>query len=132
MIRTSLSRLRHFRGHGVHSPLVYSLVREVFMHKGFLSENRELFDELVGCGIKGKTARRLQNLSDFMPQYKLHIIYKDQSVDHFEPQTGTMSCVFKSKSNKHLIENHPGMSIDKRSYVLLIHDDNYRKQHFIL
>ena len=30
-LRNRLSRARYFRGHGVHSPFVYDIVRSVFM-----------------------------------------------------------------------------------------------------
>ena len=32
-LRNRLSRARYFRGHGVHSPFVYTIVREVFMRR---------------------------------------------------------------------------------------------------
>lgn len=35
-LRNRLSRARYFRGHGVHSPFVYTIVREVFMRRELL------------------------------------------------------------------------------------------------
>ena len=35
-LRNRLARARYFRGHGVHSPFVYDIVREVFMRRELL------------------------------------------------------------------------------------------------
>ena len=62
LIGNRLSRIRHFRGHGVHSPFVYSLVRKVFMHKGLLSEDsRALYDALTTLKTPKRRAIELQN-----------------------------------------------------------------------
>ena len=43
-LRNRLSRARYFRGHGVHSPFVYDLVRQVFMRDSLLPGPRDLHD----------------------------------------------------------------------------------------
>lgn len=59
---SNIKRVRYFRGHGVHSPYVYSIVREVFMRSAFIGESRSLYDALIGCGIARRRAVQLQNL----------------------------------------------------------------------
>ena len=54
-----LSRARHFRGHGVHSPFVYGLVREAFMFHRLRDGEHCLYDaqeESYGC-LAGTHAR---------------------------------------------------------------------------
>lgn len=58
-----LARVRHFRGHGVHSPFVYALVREVFMQSELLPGDRKLYDALRAADVKERPAVQLQNLA---------------------------------------------------------------------
>ena len=57
-----LSRIKHRKGHGVHSPFVYGFVRKVLMTKT-LSENSDktLYHNLVAKGVTEKRARELSN-----------------------------------------------------------------------
>ena len=50
-LRNRLSRARFFRGHGVHSPFVYDVVRNVFMRDTLLPGDRALFRELLAAGV---------------------------------------------------------------------------------
>ena len=50
-LRNRLSRARYFRGHGVHSPFVYDIVREVFMRDGLLPGDRTVYEALTAAGI---------------------------------------------------------------------------------
>lgn len=61
--RGFISRIRHFRGHGIHSPFVYSLVRAVFTVRGHT--DGELYRALRGKGLGGKTSRRIERLHEF-------------------------------------------------------------------
>ena len=47
-LRNRLSRARYFRGHGVHSPFVYTIVREVFMRRELLPGDRALYGAYRG------------------------------------------------------------------------------------
>ena len=62
-LRNRLSRARYFRGHGVHSPFVYDIVREVFMHDGLLPGDRTVYDSLTAAGVSRRRAGQLQNLA---------------------------------------------------------------------
>lgn len=59
---SDLRRARYFRGHGVHSPFVYSIVRQVFMRSALISDKHSLHDALLECGVPKKRAVQLQNL----------------------------------------------------------------------
>ena len=51
-----LARVRYFRGHGVHSPFVYDLVREVFMRRELLPGGHALYDALLAAGVSRRRA----------------------------------------------------------------------------
>ena len=59
-----IKRARYFRGHGVHSPFVYAIVREVFMQSKLRSNNRELYEELLNAEVSKRRATQLQNLME--------------------------------------------------------------------
>lgn len=62
-LQNRLSRARYFRGHGVHSPFVYQIVRRVFMCGGLLPGDRKLYEALRAEGIPERRAIQLQNLA---------------------------------------------------------------------
>ena len=62
-LRNRLSRARYFRGHGVHSPFVYTIVREVFMRRELLPGDRALYGALLEAGVSRRRAVQLQNLA---------------------------------------------------------------------
>ncbi|MEG2614265.1 MAG: hypothetical protein RR996_04395 [Alistipes sp.] len=61
-LRNRLARARYFRGHGVHSPFVYDIVRHVFMSHKLLGSDTSLRDVLLAAGVGGLRALELQNL----------------------------------------------------------------------
>ena len=61
-LHNRLVRARYFRGHGVHSPFVYDIVRSVFMRDDLLPGRRDLYDALLTAGVSRRRAVQLQNL----------------------------------------------------------------------
>ena len=61
-LRNRLSRARYFRGHGVHSPFVYDIVRSVFMRDDLLPGRRDLYEALLTAGVSRRRAVQVQNL----------------------------------------------------------------------
>lgn len=57
-----IGRARYFRGHGVHSPYIYAIVRQVFMRRGLYDESCALYTELVERGVAKRRAEELTNL----------------------------------------------------------------------
>ena len=66
-LRNRLSRARYFRGHGVHSPFVYDIVRSVFMRDDLLPGRRDLYEALLTAGVSRRRAVQLQ-LYDLWPE----------------------------------------------------------------
>ena len=58
-----LSRARHFRGHGVHSPYVYDIVRKVFMQRKLQPEGQTLHDALLALDVAKRRAVEIANLA---------------------------------------------------------------------
>ncbi len=62
-----LKRLRHFRGHGVHSPYIYSIVRNVYMYRKLIEPidaqfEGELKELQASRTIDKREAQELQNI----------------------------------------------------------------------
>lgn len=61
---SDIKRARYFRGHGVHSPFVYSIVRQVFMRSSLIEGGgRQLYEALLSQGVSKRRAVQLQNLA---------------------------------------------------------------------
>ena len=148
-----VARVRHFRGHGVHSPFVYQIVRKVFMQKRFLGEERALYDRLIALGLSHRRAMQLQNLA-------LHCNYATWSIDaeggelviltldcdaealvrHAEAARAAKAtlCILTPYHTAErwqtccsLVEGHPSTTVDNRGYLLLF-NNHLPKQRFRL
>ena len=54
--------VRHWRGHGIHSPFMYGIVRNVFMKSRITGRDRTLYNALIRHRIGRKNGILLQNL----------------------------------------------------------------------
>lgn len=149
-----LRRARYFRGHGVHSPYVYAIVRQVFMQKRLLGEEHPLYDRLLELGVARRRAVQLDNLV-------VHCGYESWAVDerrevdmivatlatrydsleeyvcYAREQRATL-CVMNPYNNaqrwevcRRLIEEHPSTTVDNRGYLLFF-NNHLPKQRFRL
>ena len=110
-LRNRLSRARYFRGHGVHSPFVYDIVREVFMHDGLLPGDRTVYDSLTAAGVSRRRAGQLQNLA-------IHCGYKTFGLNRADAELCAQ-----------IVAQHRSTTVDNRGY-LLIFNNHLPKQHF--
>ena len=150
-----LSRAKHYRGHGVHSPFVYGLVRKVFMRK-VLQEGTgtTLYDALCKLGVSKKSARQLHNTLCYIEGKSyaindvgcdLSILLADYSTDKLPAayqdvatEGGTLA-ICQPYDNRErqsvvnaLVEAHHSTSVDNRTYILFFFDKKLPKQHFRL
>lgn len=54
--------VRHWRGHGIHSPFMYGIVRNVFMKSRITGSDTSLYRDLRRERVSRKNAIKLQNL----------------------------------------------------------------------
>ena len=150
-LRNRLSRARFFRGHGVHSPFVYDVVRHVFMRDTLLPGDRALFRELLAAGVPERRAVQLQNLAIHCgyatfglnrADAELCVVTRDRS------RAETLALVREAGEAGHtvavmspydgrvrqalcaqIVAQHRSTTVDNRGY-LLIFNNHLPKQHF--
>lgn len=154
------ANVRHYRGHGVHSPFVYSLVRQVFMRRRVEGEDTALYTELISRHVSRRRATQLQNLYShcgyenylFADPYvekldgvEMCVIPRECSADELHrltdeaKRTQTTLCILAPRDEKarnrqcrRLVSEHRGTSVDNRGYLLLFNVEGLPKQHFSL
>ena len=107
-LRSHLARARFFRGHGVHSPFVYAIVRQVFMKTELAEGDRSLY-------------------ADRLPQLAEAARREGATLCIMEPYAD----VERRNCCRRLAAEHPSTSIDNRGYLLLF-NGTLPKQHFKL
>lgn len=151
VLKNRLARARYFRGHGVHSPFVYGIVRQVFMRSALLPGDRTVYDTLVERGIPLRRAIQLQNLS-------IHCGYRSFGVNCAEAEfcvaTGDLSRsetlalvreaarrgvtmavmapydgIERQAMCRQIVAGHRSTTVDNRGY-LLIFNNGLPKQHY--
>ena len=150
-----IRRARYFRGHGVHSPYIYDIVRQVFMRSTLMGDDHTLYDALRLQGVAHKRSVQLQNLV-------IHCNYKAWSIDQIgedvdfaiitlnigsdalaeyarrAAERGITICITDPYYSaprwevcRELIETHASTSVDNRGYLLLF-NNHLPKQRFRL
>ena len=144
-LSSRLSRARYFRGHGVHSPYIYNIVRQVFMCSKLSGEEHALYDALQAKGVAKRRAIQLQNLVQ-------HCDYVTWCIDEvsavpfivatldtpsemlssyatYAREHGATLCVMDPYYNaerwsvcERLIDEHPSTTVDNRAYLLIFNN----------
>ena len=151
---SNIRRWRYFRGHGVHSPYVYSIVRQVFMCSELRCSNHDLYDALIQHGVARKRAIELQNLVEHCG-FKTWCIDEQSAADlivttmdtsyeqlnkyaEFARSQGKTLAIIAPYHNanrwsvvERIIAEHPSTTVDNRGY-LLVFNNHLPKQEFRL
>lgn len=150
-----VARARYFRGHGVHSPYIYSIVRQVFMRRTLLTSRHDLYDALIDLEAPRRRAIELQNLMihcgyatyaiNSLPEGCPYAIITSELseaetlalVRRAEEQGSTLilsrphACRERTAFCQQLIEHHRSTTVDNRGYLILF-NNHLPKQHFRL
>lgn len=153
-LSSRIKRVRYFRGHGVHSPYIYDIVRQVFMCSKLKGEEHALYDALMNKGVAKRRAIQLQNLVthceydswgiDEKRESSFVVATLDTTYEYLEEYAayargqGATLCIMNPYNNaerwrvcKLLITNHPSTTVDNRAYLLLF-NNHLPKQRFRL
>lgn len=149
-----LKRARYYRGHNVHSPYIYSIVRQVFMRKELCSAEHDLHDTLIERNIPRRRAIQLQNLMahcaydkwsvDSMDRADLIVATMTTTYEHLKAYVEYARsmhctlCIMDPYNNakrwavcQQIIAEHTSTTVDNRGY-LLIFNNHLPKQQFRL
>lgn len=148
-----LSRARYFRGHGVHSPFVYAIVREVFMRRELLPGDRGLYGALLAAEVPHRRAVQLQNLAIHCGYATFGMNYADADLciaTRDLPRAETLALARVAAEGGHtvallspydgrdrqalcaqIVAEHRSTTVDNRGY-LLVFNNHLPKQHFKL
>ena len=154
------ANVRHYRGHGVHSPFVYALVRKVFMRRGVEGADQALYADLMQRRVSRRRATQLQNLythcgyanylfadeqTSALDGVELCIIPREYQIEQLARltteahRTLTTLCILAPRDERdrnrqchRLVSEHNGTSVDNRGYLLLFNVEGLPKQHFSL
>lgn len=149
-----IRRARYFRGHGVHSPYIYKIVRQVFMQRRLYNPECELYSALEKCSIPTRRCVELANLMsvceyhswiiDNLTKAELIVATLDTRYPHLEEyaayarSVGATLCIMNPYNNRErwevcqrIIDAHPSTTVDNRAY-LLIFNNHLPRQRFCL
>ncbi len=149
-LRRALSRLRHKRGHGVHSPYVYSIYREVFMRRRNSAPLcAPLYQQLIDIGVDRRNAAEIENLRhhcgfstfgvDTLDSVEL-VVCTEVSAEIVAQasQSGITVVILlpllnaeRKRMCEDIIECHTSTTILRKKY-LVIFNNHLPKQHFTL
>lgn len=154
LLGNRLSRVKHRKGHGVHSPFVYGLVRKVFMvNELFEGSGTALYDALIAVGASEKRAKQLHNAmvyceaksfsidcveGDFVvvtpnyPTTRLNELYEAAKASH---ATLVVAHPYLNRERQNevrrLRELHTSTTVDNRAYIIFF-NNHLPKQHYRL
>ena len=149
-----LSRIKHRKGHGVHSPFVYGFVRKVLMSKSLCEgSGTALYDSLVAYDVAEKRAKELHNLLAYIEgrsysinevECDLSILLADYPTEKLcealeiarkERLTLVICQPYANRERqdvvKALIDGHCSTTVDNRAYIMFF-NNHLPKQYYRL
>ena len=151
-LSSRFKRARYFRGHGVHSPYIYNIVRQVFMRSKLSVVEHPLYDALLSHDVAKRRAVQLQNLvahceyNTWVIDSLTHADFIVATVDvaheslaeyaSFARSEGVTLCIMNPyysaerwEACSAIIDAHPSTTVDNRAY-LLVFNNHLPKQRF--
>lgn len=154
LLGNRLSRIKHRKGHGVHSPFVYGFVRKVLMSKTLCEgSGTALHDSLMAQGVTEKRARELHNLLTYIEgqSFSIDAVECDLSILLADYPTEALRKAYEEAKSKGvalailqpylnrerqdevkaLIDEHRSTTVDNRAYIIFF-NNHLPKQHYRL
>ncbi len=150
VVKERFVRLRHARGHGVHSPFVYSIVREVFMCRPKRVRRGDMYSALRECGVARKSACELQRLAMYLGAdgFGINCVDGKLSIITARCEDATLEQILTDAKSvgatvvvaldynqrrewsrlKELIQEHGSAIVDRRAYLLIF--NNHLPKHY--
>lgn len=151
-ITNYLSRLGHFRGRDIHSPFIYSIVRNVFIQNRLHSKAATIFEQLITINIDRSVAIEIANIAHHCNISRIAIDRNDNSagmiicsprssaqeveaIANSAAAIGTAVVILSPYKRKELcnmlLKRECSTSIDRFSYLVFL-NNHLPKQHFKL
>lgn len=150
--------LRHRAGFGVHSPMLYRIVREAMMPRKIKGADRGLYEALMARGVCRRTAVRMQNLYSLegFTAWKIDEVAREgelaiatlsaskelteEMVAACRNHTPSTLCILhpvvgggkRRALCREILQSHPSMSASKPSLTLLFNRADLHKQHIVI
>ena len=158
----SLGHIRHFRGHGIHSPYMYAMVRNVLMKRPRLQQATTLYTNLRRFQVGRRTATYIQNLHSYCKYTHTVILNNNEQIETILPHTtyiilssaklddlqrilapiGQSECILyvlaprysraRYRACQRIIHTADCVSVDKGSFMFFIFNRKLQKQHYKL
>ncbi len=130
---SAVSRLWRRRGHGVHSPFVYQLLRAVYCQKrgGEGATYRALIDKGVDKGVAEILERIIVHCSyqswsfNSVDGSDIAICSDHARVEDMVAQAlegGITLAIITAERGRYIVDNHPSTSIEAEGYTLLFNN----------
>lgn len=149
-----VARIKHRKGHRVHSPFVYGFVRKVLMTKTLCEgDGTTLYDSLIAEGMNEKRARELHNTLFYIEgqSYAINDVGCDLSILLADYPTEKLSAAYeeakaegvtlaicqpyanreRQDAVKALVDRHSSTTVDNRAYILFF-NNRLPKQYYRL
>ena len=100
-----ISHVRYWRGHGIHSPFMYALVRHVFMKHTLQQNSSSIYFQMRKHAIGPRDAVKLQNLYSYMHYNSVTVI--DHAPEHthsFKHHSGGLYVVTDTACESYITE----------------------------
>jgi hypothetical protein len=154
LLGNRISRIKHHKGHGVHSPFVYGFVRRVIMTKTLCEgANLSLYNDLLAKGVAEKRARELNNTLCYIEgqSYSISEVDGDLSILLADYPTEQLRIAYEEAKSKGvtlvicqpylnrerqneikaLVGEHLSTTVDNRAYIVFF-NNRLPKQHYRL
>ena len=122
---STATHLRHFRGHGIHSPYAYNLVRNTIYKRNIVGGDQVLFEAMRTLGMPRRAAVQIQNICHYLHFKGFRIIASAAEVSSFD--AGTLYLTHPNTSIEEMLRIFRGIYRIEGSMIVLFPRSNARR-----